>query len=82
MKTFFQFIAARHGFWKPQIGEVYRPDRKEPPPDPFGIRKPAPRVRVLDVRQGFVKFVYADFPEHPQSSQLTNFAAYYVRVKP
>lgn len=79
MKCFFQYWAARFGWWTPKVGEVYRADRKETH-NPFNAKPSFSRVVVTAVDSGNLQYAYENYPEIVNSATFEGFASYYLRV--
>lgn len=80
MKCFFQYLAARLGWWAPKVGEVYRADKKEEH-NPFDDRPSMDRVFVTAVDSGYLQYAYENYPHIINSASFRGFASYYLKVK-
>lgn len=72
MRSFIQYIKAIFFGWKPKIGAIYVPYRKE---DPFKVKDS--RVVVREIRKGYVRYEYLAFPNAITSSSIHGFASYF-----
>lgn len=80
MRCFFQYWAARFGWWAPEVGEVYRADRKEER-NPFDEKPSFHRVVVTEVDSGYLRYAYENYPHIVNSASFHGFASYYLKVK-
>lgn len=67
----------------PEIGGMYCRDPSEDLSDPFkrAELKPIDLCKVLDVKEGYVQFVYDASPDRPHSHKISTFNCCYIPLE-
>lgn len=80
MRSFFQYLLARVGLWKPEVGVKYRWGEKFVA-DPFKPEEKEHQIVVLEIRDGFVLYRNLQPYVSMSTQSVVGFAACWVKMR-